>query len=128
MAGEARVGRRPGRTTAGAVIERISTHATVADILQAGLGSLAFIGASGSNPSTSLTLGSVSVSVSSFSGTMIIPSGQTLTVLLRATATSDGAAVNSASVVPATLASDTNLTNNTARATVVVGPAAELER
>ena len=126
MAGEARVGRRPGRTTAGAVIERISTHATVADILQAGLGSLAFIGASGSNPSTSLTLGSVSVS--SFSGTMIIPSGQTLTVLLRATATSDGAAVNSASVVPATLASDTNLTNNTARATVVVGPAAELER
>ncbi len=103
---------------------QLATNATVTDVLPAELGSLAFLSASGSNPSTTLTLGSVSGST--FSGTMTIPSGQTLTVLLRATATSNGATVNSASVALSTLASDTNLANNTASATVVVGPSADL--
>lgn len=45
---------------------------------------------------------------------------------VRATDTSSGAAVNSASVAPSTLSSDTNPANNTARATVVVGTSADL--
>ncbi|MGE0497779.1 MAG: hypothetical protein AB7I35_18680 [Ramlibacter sp.] len=101
-----------------------ATAATVVDVLPAGLGSLALVSASGSTGPTTLT--SSSISGSTFTGTVTIPVNQTLTVVLRAVATANGAPVNTGSVSAPANASDTNLGNNSATATVVIGPSADL--
>ncbi len=101
-----------------------ATAATVIDGLPAGLGSLAFLGASGSNAATTLT--SVSITGTTATGTVTLPVGQTLTILLRAVATANGAPVNQASVAAPSNASDATLTNNVSTATVVIGPSADL--
>ena len=101
-----------------------ATAATVVDTLPTGLGSLALVSATGSNASTTLT--SSSISGSTFAGTVTIPVNQTLTLVLRGVATANGAPVNYATVNAAANASDTNLSNNTGSATVVIGPSADL--
>ena len=101
-----------------------ATAATVIDGLPASLGSLVFFSASGSNAATTLT--SSNISGTTFTGTVTVPVNQTLTILLKATGTANGAPVNLASVVAPSNASDTNLANNMSTATVVIGPNADL--
>jgi uncharacterized repeat protein (TIGR01451 family) len=101
-----------------------ATAATVIDGLPAGLGSLSFVSASGSNAATTLTASSITGST--FTGTVTIPANQTLSILIKAVATANGAPVNAATVTPPTAANDDNLANNTGTATVVVGPSADL--
>lgn len=101
-----------------------ATAATVIDGLPAGLGSLTFVSASGSNAATTLTASNITGTT--FTGTVTIPVNQTLTVLIRATAVANGARVNQATVVAPSNASDATLTNNMSTATVVIGPSADL--
>jgi len=101
-----------------------ATAATVIDGLPAGLGSLAFVSAGGSNASTTLT--SSNITGTTFTGTVTIPVNQTLTILIRATALANGAPVNQAIVAAPSSAVDANLTNNISTATVVIGPSADL--
>lgn len=101
-----------------------ATAATVIDGLPAGLGSLSLLGASGSNAATTLTASNITGST--FTGTVTIPANQTLSILIKAVATANGAPVNTATVAPPTAANDDNLANNTATAMVVVGPSADL--
>ncbi|MGB4117281.1 MAG: hypothetical protein WBK51_12115 [Polaromonas sp.] len=101
-----------------------ATAASVIDGLPAGLGSLSFLSASGSNAATTLTASSITGST--FTGTVTIPANQTLSILIRAVATANGAPVNAATVTPPAAANDDNLANNTGTATVVVGPSADL--
>lgn len=102
-----------------------ATAAAVVDSLSAGLGSLTLLSASGSNPSTTLTASSITGGTT-FNGTVTIPVGQTLTLVLRAAATSDGLRTNTAQVSPPANAVDPNLANNLSSVTVVVGPQADL--
>jgi uncharacterized repeat protein (TIGR01451 family) len=102
-----------------------ATAATVLDTLSTGLGTLTFISASGSNGATTLTASSITGG-NTFNGTVTIPAGQTLTLVLRATAASDGLRTNTAQVSPPANAADPNLSNNTASATLVVGSRADL--
>lgn len=102
-----------------------ATAATVVDALPAGLGTLTFVSAAGSNAATTLTASSIA-SLSTFSGTVTVPVSQTLTLVLRATAAADGAPVNLGNVSSAANASDVNLSNNTGTAQVVIGPSADL--
>lgn len=101
-----------------------ATAATVIDGLPAGLGSLSFLSASGSDAATTLTASNITGNT--FTGTVTIPVNQTLSILIRAVATANGAPVNAATVTPPLAASDDNLANNTGTATVVVGPSADL--
>ena len=93
--------------------------------MPAGLGTLTFVSASGSNAATTLTASSVS-GLSTFTGTITIPVNQTLTVLLLAAAARNSAPVNTAAVAARANASDSSLGNNTAVAAVVIGPSADL--
>ena len=61
-----------------------------------------------------------------FTGTVTIPAGQTLTIVLLAVASANGAPVNYATVSAPASASDTNLGNNTGSAALVIGPSADL--
>ena len=101
-----------------------ATAATVIDGLPAGLGSLSFVSATGSNGATTLTASNITGST--FTGTVTIPANQTLTLLIKAVATANGAPINVATVTPPGAANDDNLVNNRATATVVVGPSADL--
>ena len=101
-----------------------ATAATVIDGLPAGLGTLTFVSASGSNAATTLTASNITGTT--FTGTVTIPVNQTLTVLVRATAAANGAPVNQATVFAPSNASDATLTNNISTATVVIGPSADL--
>jgi uncharacterized repeat protein (TIGR01451 family) len=101
-----------------------ATAATVIDGLPTGLGTLSFASATGSNAATTLTASSIASNT--FTGTVTIPVGQTLTVLIKAVATANGAPLNQASVAAPSNASDPILTNNVSTATVVVGPSADL--
>ncbi|WP_371439313.1 hypothetical protein [Polaromonas sp.] len=102
-----------------------ATAASVLDALPAGLGALAFVSATGTSAATTLTASSIA-GLNTFTATITVPANQTLTILLRATASSNGAPVNSASVAAPANASDPNLANNTGTATVVIGPGADL--
>ncbi len=102
-----------------------ATAATVLDALPAGLGTLSFVSAAGSNGSTTLTASSIA-SGTTFTGTVTIPAGQTLTIVLLAVASANGAPVNYATVSAPASASDTNLGNNTGSAALVIGPSADL--
>lgn len=101
-----------------------ATAASVIDVLPSGLGSLGFVSAAGSNAATTLTASNITGST--FTGTVTIPANQTLSVLIRAVATANGAPVNAATVNPPAAANDENLLNNTGTATVVVGPSADV--
>ena len=101
-----------------------ATDAAVVDGLPAGLGSLSFVSASGSNAATTLTASSITGST--FTGTVTVPANQILTILIKAVATANGSPANAATVTPPVAANDENLANNTATATVVVGPSADL--
>ena len=102
-----------------------ATAASVIDALPVGLGTLTFVSASGSNAATTLTASGIS-GLNTFTGTITIPVNQTLTVLLLATAATNSAPVNTATVAAPANASDTSLGNNSGVATVVIGPSADL--
>ncbi len=120
------VGQTVGFTlTVGNTGPQQATAAAVVDTLSAGLGSLTLLSATGSNAATTLTASNISGGTT-FNGTVTIPAGQTLTLLLRATATSDGLRTNTAQVSPPANAADPNLANNLSTATVVVGAQADL--
>lgn len=102
-----------------------ATAATVIDVIPAGLGTLTFVSAAGSNASTTLTSSSIT-GTNTFNGTVTIPAGQTLSIVLKAVAAANGAPVNSATVTAATSATDNTLTNNIGTASVVIGPSADL--
>ena len=101
-----------------------ATAATVIDGLPAGLGTLSFLSASGSNAATTLTASNITGST--FTGTATIPANQTLSILIKAVATANGAPINAATVTAPAAAHDDNLANNTGTVTVVVGPSADL--
>jgi len=111
--------------TVGNAGPQTATAATLVDTLPAGLNTITFVSASGSNASTTLTAAAVT-GVTAFSGTATIPVGQTLTVLVRAVAAANGAPVNTATVNAPANASDTNLANNSGTVSVVIGPSADL--
>lgn len=102
-----------------------ATAATVQDIYPAGLTSMAIVSAIGSNAATTLTTSTITGG-GTFTGTVTIPANQTLTLVLRAVARANGSLVNYATATAPALAVDPVLSNNTASATVVVGPAADL--
>jgi len=101
-----------------------ATAATVIDGLPTGLGTLSFLSATGSNAATTLTASNIASNT--FTGTVTVPAGQTLTILIKAVATANGAPSNQASVAAPSNASDTTLSNNVSTATVVIGPSADL--
>ncbi len=102
-----------------------ATAATVIDTLPAGLGTLSFVSAAGSSGATTLTSASVNGGTT-FTGTVTVPINQSLTIVLRAVAAANGAPVNAATVNASANASDTDLSNNTGSASVVIGPSADL--
>ena len=102
-----------------------ATAASVLDVLPAGLGTLTFVSATGSNAATTLTVSSIT-GFNTFTGTVTVAANQTLTLLLKATASANGAPVNTAYVVAPAASGDPNLSNNAASATVVIGPSADL--
>lgn len=102
-----------------------ATAASVIDALPAGLGTLTFVSATGSNAATTLTTSSIS-GLNTFTGTVTVAANQTLTLFIKATAAANGAVVNTASVAAPAASTDPNLANNTATATVVIGPSADL--
>ncbi len=100
-----------------------ATSASIIDTVPSGLGTVTFVGASGTGGAV-LNGGAIVGNVAS--GTVTIPAGQTLTIVLTAVAGTNGAQVNQVTVQPASNASDTNLANNNGSATVVVGPSTDL--
>jgi uncharacterized repeat protein (TIGR01451 family) len=102
-----------------------ATAATVIDVRPAGLGTLSFVSAAGSNASTTLTASTVNA-LTTFTGTVTIPANQTLTIVLRAVAASNGTPLNAATVTAPVLASDLDLSDNMGTASVVIGPSADL--
>jgi uncharacterized repeat protein (TIGR01451 family) len=102
-----------------------ATAATVIDVRPAGLGTLSFVSASGSNAFTTLTASAVNA-LTTFTGTVTIPANQTLTIVLQAVAASNGTPLNAATVTAPLSASDLDLTDNTGTASVVIGPSADL--
>lgn len=102
-----------------------ATAATVVDVIPPGLGTLTFVSAAGSNAATTLTASSIA-GTNTFNGTVTIPAGQTLSIVLRAVAAANGAPVNSSTVTAAATATDNTLTNNLGTASVVIGPSADL--
>lgn len=99
------------------------TGARLQDVLPASLGTLTFVSSSGLG---SALLTNSATSATTFNGTATLPVGSTLTVVLRATAGTIGAVVNTATIAPPVGTTDTNSANNSGTVTLNVGPQADL--
>ncbi len=100
------------------------TNSTVVDGLPAGLGTLTWVS---STVGGGASIGATSIaSLTTFTGTVTLPVGSTITIVLQAVGASATSAINSASVSAASTITDANLSNNVATASVIVGPTTDL--
>lgn len=100
------------------------TNSTVIDGLPPGLGTLTFVS---SNVAGGASIGATSIaSLTTFTGTVTLPVGSTITIVLQATGASATSVVNSASINAASTITDANLSNNVATASVIIGPTTDL--
>jgi uncharacterized repeat protein (TIGR01451 family) len=100
------------------------TNSTVIDGLPAGLGTLTWVS---SSVAGGASIGATSIaSVTTFTGTVTLPVGSTITIVLQAVGASATSAINSASIAAANTITDANLSNNVATASVVIGPTTDL--
>ena len=100
------------------------TNSTVIDGLPAGLGTLTWVS---SSVAGGASIGATSIaSITTFTGTVTLPVGSTITIVLQAVGASATSAINSASIAAASTITDANLSNNVATASVVIGPTTDL--
>jgi uncharacterized repeat protein (TIGR01451 family) len=100
------------------------TNSFVIDALPPGLGTLTWVS---SSVGGGASIGGTSIaSVTTFTGTVTLPAGSTISIVLQAVGASATSVVNSASIDPAITISDTHLSNNAATASVVIGPTTNL--
>ncbi len=100
------------------------TNSTVIDALPPGLGTLTWVS---SSVGGGASIGATSIaSLTTFTGTVTLPVGSTITIVLQAVGASATSVINSASINPASTITDANLSNNVATASVVIGPTTDL--
>ncbi len=100
------------------------TNSTVMDGLPAGLGTLTWVS---SSVAGGASIGATSIaSITTFTGTVTLPVGSTITITLQAVGASATSVVNTASINAASTITDANLSNNLATASVVIGPTTDL--
>jgi uncharacterized repeat protein (TIGR01451 family) len=100
------------------------TSSTVIDALPPGLSTLSLISSSVAG-GASINATNIA-SLTTFTGTVTLPAGSTITIVLQAVGVSATSVINSASVDAASGITDANLSNNVATASVVIGPTTNL--